>query len=77
MTELLESFFGDWGRWEVFAEEDVIPYFVGHFFGGDVCGTEFRAVDFGVEEMSDCVVCHIDCGIRERFDEILWVPGDF
>mmetsp|Transcript_12894 Transcript_12894/g.39674 ORF Transcript_12894/g.39674 Transcript_12894/m.39674 type:complete len:365 (+) Transcript_12894:2617-3711(+) len=61
---------------EIFLQQNVRPYSIGELFSPDVerSGLGSTQVVNALQEVSDCVVCHINRRIGQRFDDPLWVP---
>lgn len=54
--------------------KDVVPILDGHIFSGDVESTTLPSVEITLEEVGDSVVGHVDGGVTQRFDEVLFIP---
>lgn len=74
MAKTFERGSGDGSLQNRFSEKDIIPDFVNHVFGGYIGGPKCGSFDVRVEEVCNGVIGHINCRIRERFDDILGIP---
>ncbi len=76
----VQFLFGDaaFGRERRVLEKDVIPDFVSHLIWLDLkCVVAVVSAErLALQEVSNCVVRHVDGGIRQRFNQPLFVPEE-
>mmetsp|Transcript_289 Transcript_289/g.712 ORF Transcript_289/g.712 Transcript_289/m.712 type:complete len:283 (-) Transcript_289:491-1339(-) len=70
---LVKRFLGDVGLWQVAINEDVVPHLRGHVLRSNsaLVGSVHLSL---LEDVGDCVVGHVDRGIRQGLDKVLLIP---